>query len=303
MINKNISKPMKKWVKQKLKNSYLEFESARIKLEDENKIDIYFPYKESDDSYVINKQEKDIEVCEQGLPVPPVELWLGYGKNVKEYLHGGQQITNMIEILQKGGFEISNMKRIMDFGCGAGRMVRWLKPYAETAEIWGIDISADHITWAINHLSPPFNFATTTTVPHLPFEEKYFDMIYAGSVFTHIDDLVESWLLELRRVLSSNGCVYITIQDKNSMHLLKTSKYYKDIWLKNYIEENPLFVEAGDNFMKLVGLRGTRSQVFYDIDYFCKLVNNIFEVVSINNASYGFQTGILLKRKKQIQHL
>ena len=298
MINKNISKPMKKWVKQKLKNSYIEFESGRIKLEDKNKIEIYFPYKENADSYVILKQEKDLEFCELGLPIPPVELWLGYGNSVQEYLHGKQQISNMMGILQKGGYDVSSMNSIMDFGCGAGRMIRWLKPYAETAEIWGTDISSDHITWAINHLSPPFNFATTTTIPHMPFEEGYFDLIFAGSVFTHIDDLVESWLLELRRVLSKRGCIYITIQDKNSMHLLRTSKYYKEIWLKHYIEENPLFIEAGQEFLKIVGLRGTRSQVFYDIDYFCKLVKNIFDVVSINNAAYGFQTGILLKRKK-----
>ncbi len=297
MINKNISKPMKKWVKQKLRNSYLEFESARAKLEDDNKFDIYFPYKENADSYVILKNEENLEVCELGLPIPPVDLWLGYGNNVKEYLHGKQQIANMIGILHKGGFEISNMRSIMDFGCGAGRMIRWLKPYAETAEIWGTDISADHITWAINHLSPPFNFATTTTIPHMPFEEKYFDLIFAGSVFTHIDDLVEAWLLELRRVLSRRGCIYITIQDKNSIKLLKTSEYYKNIWLKQYVEENPLFIETGDKFNKIVGLRGTRSQVFYDQAYFKKIVGSIFEIISVNQEAYGFQTSFLLKRK------
>ena len=185
----------------------------------------------------------------------------------------------------------------MDFGCGAGRMIRWLNPYADKSEIWGTDISADHITWAINNLSPPFNFATTTTIPHLPFDEKYFELIYAGSVFTHIDDLVEAWLLELRRILNKNGCIYITIQDKNSIMQLKSSKYYKNIWLKTYIEENPRFIEAGDDFEKIVGLRGTRSQVFYDIDYFKKLVRNIFEIVSVNEDAYGFQTAVLLKRK------
>ncbi len=297
MINKNISKPVKKWVKEKLRNSYQEFESARIKNEKESRIEIYFPYKEEDDSYVIDRRKGNEEVCEYGLPIPPIELWLGYGKTINEYLHGKQQIINMSKILTEGGFNISSMKTIMDFGCGAGRMIRWLNPYADKSEIWGTDISADHITWAINNLSPPFNFATTTTIPHLPFDEKYFELIYAGSVFTHIDDLVEAWLLELRRILNKNGCIYITIQDKNSIMQLKSSKYYKNIWLKTYIEENPRFIEAGDDFEKIVGLRGTRSQVFYDIDYFKKLVRNIFEIVSVNEDAYGFQTAVLLKRK------
>lgn len=294
MSTRNITKPARKWIKSKIINTYLEFEATKV--HEEDKLPPYFPYKDGEECFVINGKEFS-EKCEFDLPIPPQELWLGYGKNSLEYLHGKEQVAKMIAILKSDGFDISTMKRVMDFGCGAGRMVRWLKPYSEEAEIWGIDISADHITWAINNLSPPFNFATTTTVPHLPFEERYFDLIYAGSVFTHIDDLVEAWLLELRRILRSRGCIYITIQDKNSIEVLKTSKYYKDIWLKKYVEENPIFRSAGNNFDKIVGLRGTRSQVFYDQEYFKKIAGRIFEVVAMHEEAYGFQTGVVLRKK------
>jgi ubiquinone/menaquinone biosynthesis C-methylase UbiE len=294
MSTRNITKPARKWIKSKIINTYLEFEAT--KSNEEDKLPPYFPYKDGEECFVINGPEFN-EKCEFDLPIPPQELWLGYGSNSLEYLHGKEQVAKMVAILKADGFDISTMKRVMDFGCGAGRMVRWLKPYSEEAEIWGIDISADHITWAINNLSPPFNFATTTTVPHLPFEERYFDLIYAGSVFTHIDDLVEAWLLELRRILRSRGCIYITIQDKHSIEVLKTSKYYKDIWLKKYVEENPFFRSAGKNFDKIVGLRGTRSQVFYDQEYFKKIAGRIFEVVAMHEEAYGFQTGVVLRKK------
>ncbi|MBK8552988.1 MAG: class I SAM-dependent methyltransferase [Ignavibacteria bacterium] len=122
-------------------------------------------------------------------PFPRRIYGLATGSNVQQYLNGRLQITNMLGILSAAGYDIHSVKRILDFGCGAGRMIRWLKPFAANCEIWGSDISSEHIIWANNYLKPPFNFITNTVIPHLPFEDKYFDLIYAGSVFTHIDDL------------------------------------------------------------------------------------------------------------------
>lgn len=299
MIRKHVTKPVKKWVKQKIKNTYLELESVQNK-ENQKRIEsaIYFPYLENSDSYVINRNLSEFEVCEYGLPIPPQDLWLGYGKTSKEYLYGKNQTEKMLRILEESGFDINNHNNILDFGCGAGRMLRWLYPYSKSSEIWGTDISAEHIFWANNYLKPPFNFATTTTIPHLPFEDRYFNLIYAGSVFTHIDDLVDAWLLELRRVLSKDGRLYITIQDKNSIKLLKDSPLYNKLWISEYVQTNPMFAKTGNEFDKMVGLRGTRSQVFYDVDYFCESVKNIFEVLSVKPETYGFQTSITLKRNK-----
>lgn len=84
-------------------------------------------------------------------------------------------------------------------------MIRWLTKEAKAGEVWGVDIAGSHILWCQQNLPAPFKFATTTSFPHLPFEDNYFDLIYAGSVFTHIADLAESWLLELRQSSSLAG--------------------------------------------------------------------------------------------------
>ena len=86
----------------------------------------------------------------------------------------------------------------------------------------GVDINAKHINWCQLNLGPPFFFATTTTAPHLPFEDGYFDLIYSGSVFTHISDLADAWLLELRRIVRKGGYLYITIHDKRTVEVLLT---------------------------------------------------------------------------------
>ena len=99
-------------------------------------------------------------------------------------------------------------------------MIRWLAPQAEETEIWGVDINARHIVWCQENLTPPFNFATVTIEPHLPFKDEYFDLIYCGSVFTHIDDLAYAWLLELKRIMRPGGMAYITVHDKHTADLI-----------------------------------------------------------------------------------
>jgi SAM-dependent methyltransferase len=295
MIRKHISKPLKRWVKKKILNTYIEYESGKKEI----KVPIiYFPYLEEERTYKINI-EKDInEFCELNLPVPPEDLWLGFGRNQKEYLYGGKvQVKKMLEILSDAGFDLAGKKRALELGCGSGRMIRWLKPYSEKCEIWGTDISSEHIYWANKYLKPPFNFATTTTIPHLPFEDKHFDLIYAGSVFTHIDDLTDAWFLELRRILSDDGMIYVTIHDKHTIELIKDHPIWKDSKAAKLVSEFPKIESGEDNFGLFVTLRGPESQVFYDIDYFCESVRNIFNVVSITQEAYGYQTAVLLKRK------
>lgn len=258
---------------------------------------IYYPYKPDLIEYLIPKDRMETEVCEQGLPIPPKDLWLGYGKTNEEYLWGKLQIKKMLEIVEASDFIFSKGDRILDFGCGAGRMIRWLKPLSDMCEIWGTDISSEHIYWANQYLKPPFNFATTTTIPHLPFEDRYFSLIYAGSVFTHIDDLADAWLLEMRRILKPDGRLYITLHDYNSILQLETLDVYKDMWLRKFMNNSKLFTDNKENFGMIVNGRGPASQVFYDKDYFTKSVNTIFDVLSVNNGAYGFQTGYLLRRK------
>jgi len=298
---KLVPKSFTKWVKSKTKNIIKEeidsYKKLYIQKEKEANYyrTMYYPFHKDSESYFIPKPNLKTINCELGLPVPPKELWLGYGDTVEQYLNGKIQVDKMISLLEKSEFSIKNGIKILDFGCGAGRMIRWLKEYSNNCEIWGTDISSDHIFWANQYLTPPFNFATTTTVPHLPFEDGYFDLIYSGSVFTHIDDLADAWFLELRRISSKNSMLYITINDRHTIELLDT--VYQDKWLSIYMNKFPEFINNKNNYDIIVGGRGPDSQVFYDIEYLRKSLETIFEIVSVEEEAYGYQTALILRKK------
>src|SRR5207249_2888613 len=82
------------------------------------------------------------------LPVPPTDLWEGWGGTVEDYLASGRaDMEAMRRVLVDAGARPHEFARVLDFGCASGRMMRFLPVRAEHSEIWGVDIKARHIVW------------------------------------------------------------------------------------------------------------------------------------------------------------
>lgn len=258
----------------------------------------YFSYRPEARCYAISADAdtQSQRHSDSPLPIPPPELLGGYSANPQRYLETGARDIEAIRVLTADhGLPLEEAGRILDFGCATGRMIRVLHDLAMEQEIWGTDIDANRIVWCQQNLSPPFHFATTTTDPHLPFEDRYFGFIFAGSVFTHMDDLADAWFLELRRVLRPGGRLYITICDRHSIQLLDGK--YKDHafgrWLRNYPEYATF---SHSTFGKIVMERSLDSQVFYDLNYLTEHLEPFFKKVAVQEEAYAFQTGVLLER-------
>ena len=212
------------------------------------------------------------------------------------YLASGRaDVARLREILAADGIAVPG-PRLLDFGCGAGRMLRHLGAEAEAGEVWGVDIHAEAIHWAATHL-PPFHCVTTTTQPHLPFEDRSFDLIYAGSVWTHIGDLDAAWLLEMRRLLTEGGRLYLTITDRDT--LARIAAEAPDHASHDHVAA--LDAETGmlgRDWAAFVTRTGPWAQrVVYDREAFLKMVGRWFDIRSVTPGAYGWQTGVLLSRR------
>ena len=258
----------------------------------------YLPYRPDDQAYLLPKRPSPQPALAGApiLPIPPAHLWLGYGNTEQRWIESGRiDVQKMLDLVRDSGLDPASTARILDFGCGAGRLTRHLQFLAEGREIFGVDVSAEHIKWCQANLAPPFRFATTTTIPHLPFEDKSFGLICCGSVFTHIDDLAEAWLLELGRILAPDGRLYVTIHDNHTIQLLEGRE--RNHWLAELLRSSELYRKAHGNLGMLVIYRDTLSQVFYDLDFFLQMAQQTLEVVSITEEAYQYQTGIVLRRR------
>jgi ubiquinone/menaquinone biosynthesis C-methylase UbiE len=257
----------------------------------------YIPYPASGELYILQKLNYAQE--NTNLPIPPQEYLDGYP--TEDWIrYGKEHIDAMTSILDASDFSIHKCNRILDFGCSSGRMIRWLADLTKTCEIWGVDISARQIVWCQENLTPPFNFATVTIMPHLPFEDRYFDLIYCGSVFTHIDDLAEAWLLEVKRILKPDGRLYVTVHDKHSIDLIMhhSDRYISwagfRTWLLSVDKDHHF--EKSDYYMYSILPGGPESQVFYDINYLQRRWGRILNILSVTPEAYGYQTAVLMRK-------
>jgi SAM-dependent methyltransferase len=145
-------------------------------------------------------------------PLPPPRLIYEVVNHyrIDAFLAGGRERADaIVSALESTGFSPGTCRRALDFGCGCGRVIRHLADRIP-AEWHGSDLNPRLVAWCRDNLS----FATFTTnelAPPLPFEDSFFDLIYAISVFTHLDEGFQNrWLAELHRVLAPGGAALVT---------------------------------------------------------------------------------------------
>lgn len=271
----------------------------------------YLPYPARRGYYVLQKADRDDhERNRDGFPIPPEPR--AYGDTEEHWLNSGKRdVDTMLRILNSSNFFIEKGNRILELGCATGRMTRWLASLAEECEIWGADISARAIVWCQENLTPPFNFATVTTVPHLPFEDRYFDLIFCGSVFTHIDDLADAWLLEIKRIMRPGGRAYVTVHDKHTADVVINnnweSREFID-WVIKYSlwpsQFRDLLISSGgskylknEDYYKISILAGNEQpQVFYDIEHLRQHWGRWLKIITVTQEAYWDQTAVLMEK-------
>ena len=145
-----------------------------------------------------------------GLPLPPLEIAARAGPLDRtdpygDYERIGRFCRNAIVSRLPSDWSWED-RRALDFGCGAGRVLRHFAPETDRCEFHGCDIDESAIAWAGKHLSPPFNLFLSGEMTPLERPSASFDLIWATSVFTHLPhETWSSWMLELHRLLRPGG--------------------------------------------------------------------------------------------------
>src|SRR3954467_11950961 len=166
----------------------------------------------------------------EGLPVPPTAFQQRVGELSEEpdsYERWGAIGHDLVVQALPDDWSWEG-KRVLDFGCGAGRTLRHFAPEAEVAEFWGSDIDAESIAWVDGNLSPPFNVFVNGVAPPLDQPDEHFDLIWCVSVFTHLTDLWSEWLLELRRVLKPGGLFVCTFMGEGMSEFIAGEPWDED---------------------------------------------------------------------------
>jgi SAM-dependent methyltransferase len=124
---------------------------------------------------------------------------------------------------------------VLDFGCGWGRLTRFLARDVEPGRLYGCD-PVEAILDVCRENGVPATFARTDFLPEgAPFDER-FDLAIAFSVFTHIsEDAHKGCLQALHESLRPRGLLVVTVRPPE--------------YLRDCKRMNPLLESLGPDYL------------------------------------------------------
>ncbi len=177
------------------------------------------------------KKNKTFLKFHKDFSVPPYILAFdAYGTlNWEFYYNSGVLHAKLFSNIIEKYYSNESIK-ILDWGCGPGRIIRHLHNLKfRKVQLYGTDYNPRTIKWCNLNLKN-INFTKNNLAPPLPYNDGYFDCIYALSVFTHLsEDMHFKWIKELYRILNPDGLLIITTHGDNCLDnkLLNQMKQYQ----------------------------------------------------------------------------
>lgn len=224
------------------------------------------------------------------LPVPPQELRVRVGgwDDADHFLGVGRKIFWDLKRLLNGvGKAFESFDSILDFGCGCGRVTRFLMP-TDHQTIIGTDIDPESIEWCDKNLSHIATFKTNDVLPPLEFADGTFDFVYCISVFTHLPENMQfRWLEELRRITKPQGFFITSVHGEELFS-------HNDPQILNDFKEQGFAYITGDGTK---GLPEFYQTSFHTEKYIRSRWSKYFNILNVQTrAINNHQVGVVCQR-------
>ena len=213
-------------------------------------------------------RRRDQQLSDDGLDLPPAALRVRVimVADPEVFLSTGRDEAAIIaDTCDAHGLAIEDAGRLLDFGCGCGRVLRHWHRHC-TVEIHGTDHDADLVEWLRAGL--PFVHPNRNQIaPPLPYPDNHFGVVYAISVFTHMtDELSRAWISELDRIIRPGGLLLASALDERQIDRLRPA-------------ERAAF-DAGESIVQFDAALGTNMCVSYHPRAYIEAISPGFDLLS-----------------------
>jgi SAM-dependent methyltransferase len=163
-------------------------------------------------------------------PIPPEKLRRYVNDpRLEAFLWHGIMDTEFIYSIYSRYRRSSGICRVLDFGAGCGRMVRFLSMSSQF-DVFASDVNPDFVDWCERHLRR-VQTHRNDCMPPLRYRAGTFDLVYALSVFSHLpEEASVQWLQELSRILAPGGLLIATTHGIPSIETIKSSKQHQELF-------------------------------------------------------------------------
>jgi len=226
-------------------------------------------------------------------PVPPARLRhrVHGGLDKSSFLNLGKILATDIKSLCKlGGKELYSYEYVLDFGCGSGRVIRNFQGAPLSCKMFGTDIDSELISWCSKNLLN-VDWKTNDYLPPLSYEDNSFDLIYAISVFTHLDEEYQhAWLKELQRIAKPGATIILSVHGEFCINLLPKQRQ------QQVYESGFGYMQGPTGWLKLDKLPDFYQTSFHTEQYIYNVWSKYFEITHyIKRGINNHQDAIILK--------
>jgi len=148
-----------------------------------------------------------------GFPVPSrrlTHLVSGHEDVYVSLRNGRYAAKSIVDALAKNGLVMDQLEKILDFGCGSGRVIRNFHKLGKRMH------GSDYNSELLDYCSKTFPFAQfllNELDPPTRWPDCEFDLVYLLSVFTHLSgEAQHSWLREFQRIIKPGGFLLFSTQ-------------------------------------------------------------------------------------------
>lgn len=147
------------------------------------------------------------------IPLPPPQLMFAVSGHDDDETFRRSRINGprqLLEDLAVAGIDVSQIRDVLDFGCGCGRFLAGWLTLEKQMRLYGCDYNPELVNWCKANL-PNVSVQKNELGKPLPYPPGSFDLIYLLSVMTHLTLREQQQLVsEFRRVVRPRGYVYVT---------------------------------------------------------------------------------------------
>jgi SAM-dependent methyltransferase len=165
-------------------------------------------------------------------PLPPVELRkITAAPEQQIFLWTGLvDVRGFLALFDLYGHRVHGRRlRVLDFGCGCGRLTRYLEVHHEI-RAYASDVNSDLVSWCVQFL-PNTQTSLNEVEPPLPYADKTYDLIFSLSVFSHLPEVrAQEWLQELSRLLIPGGILVVTTHGYPALETIRRSDVHQQMF-------------------------------------------------------------------------
>jgi SAM-dependent methyltransferase len=241
-------------------------------------------------------REGDSPKDARGIAIPPARLrHRVHGDLSREnFLGVGELVAGQLrQLVTLAGREWPSFSDVLDFGCGSARVARCFLGQGRQARLAGTDIDPELVGWCRQNIAG-VDWSVNPVLPPTRFADGAFDLVYAISVFSHLDEpFQDAWLAELRRVTRPGAVLVLTVHGEPFAAKAPLSAAQR----LELEERGFLYVRGTRGRLKLDGLPDFYQTAYHRDAYVQRVWGKYFEVVGhVPEAIGNTQDAVVLRR-------